>query len=184
MIEEYASKEACDAHTATQPVQDLIALFTNGNVLESPPEVYNHEIIHDKIAKISPTVASDPAILLAHFSYKPGMLSHALQGWKSVVDYVTENEDGTLGYTVLASDSNDVIRTVEIYEGWDFVDNVHLKSPAITQIKERNAVDTTELPGAIRLKAVDGFLGRVSTDSKIEAPRLTSKLNDTQSNLI
>ncbi|PSN59405.1 hypothetical protein BS50DRAFT_640959 [Corynespora cassiicola Philippines] len=160
MIEEYASPAANDAHIATPPVQELIALFTSGNVLASPPEVNTSPIVANKASQPPPTISANPAIVLAHFEYKPGTLSHAVEGWKQVVDYVSGNEEETRGYTVLEDKETNCVRTVEVYDSWDFVEKVHLKSAAIGKNQEQNGKDRTGVKGAVHVRAVDGFLGR------------------------
>ncbi|KAF2709913.1 hypothetical protein K504DRAFT_430016 [Pleomassaria siparia CBS 279.74] len=161
MIEEYASQEASDSHLSTAPVKALIELFTTGDVLAGAPEVSTLPIVFNKTAKQAPSVSDNPAIILANFEYKSGTVSNAFKGWKSVVDYVSANEDGTRGYTVLADvDTRKEVRTVEVYDSWDFVENVHLKSPAIRANVEQNGKDRTDVKGAVRVKFVDGFLGR------------------------
>lgn len=104
MIEEYASQEASDSHLKTPPVQDLISLFTSGDVLAAPPEVSVTNIVHNKIARPPPKVSDNPAIILAHFEYKDGTLGHALEGWGQVVQAVKDTEPGTLGYSVTAAE--------------------------------------------------------------------------------
>ena len=167
MIEEYASQKVSDDHIASPPVQDLIKLFTTSDVLTGPPEVFNTNTVAEKISRPPPTVSSNPAIILANFEYKPGTLSHALEGWKDVVKYVESNEDGTKGYTVTAADGGNEVRTVEMYDSWDYVENVHLKAPAIAENQKQNGADRTGNKGAVRLRAVDGFLGREKGGAKI-----------------
>lgn len=157
----YASPAANDAHIATPPVQDLIKLFTTGDVLAGAPEVHISPIIANKTPSSPiPTIASSPAIVIAHFGYKPNKLSHALEGWKSVVEYVTKNEYWTRGYTVGEDKDGESVRTVEVYESWDFLDKVHGKGEAVAKNQEQNGRDRTAVHGAVRLRAVDGFLGR------------------------
>ncbi|KAF2787008.1 hypothetical protein K505DRAFT_379873 [Melanomma pulvis-pyrius CBS 109.77] len=161
MIEEYASQAASDSHLATQPVQDLIGLFTTGDVLAGAPDVHTAPIVANKLAKQPPSVSDNPAIVLANFEYKPGTLASALKGWNSVVDYVSAKEEGTKSYTIFADlEKGNEIRTVEVYDSWEFVENVHLKSPAIAQNVEQNGKDRTGVKGAVKVKFVDGFLGR------------------------
>jgi quinol monooxygenase YgiN len=156
----YASPAANDAHIATPPVQDLIKLFTTGDVLAGAPEVHVCPIIANKTSTPVPTIASAPAIVIAHFGYKPNTLAHALEGWKSVVEYVTKNEYWTRGYTVGEGKETDSVRTVEVYESWKFLDKVHVKSEAVARNQEQNGRDRTAVHGAVRVRAVDGFLGR------------------------
>lgn len=106
------------------------------------------------------TAARSPAIVLAHVEYRPGTLAHALQGWSGVVDYVSKHEFWTKSYAVCEDKEANCVRTVEVYESWEFVDKVHLKSEAIARNQELNGKDRTGVQGAVRVRAVDGFLGR------------------------
>jgi quinol monooxygenase YgiN len=157
----YASQAASDSHLATQPVKDLIELFTTGDVLAGAPEVHIAPIVVNKLARTAPSISDNPAIVLSNFEYKPGTLENAIKGWKSVVDYVSAKEDGTKSYTILADlEKGKEIRTVEVYQSWDYMENVHLKSPVIASNVEQNGKDRTGVKGAVRVKLVDGFLGR------------------------
>lgn len=160
MLEEYASSAANDAHIATAPVQDLIQLFTSGGVLAQPPEVHLCPVIASKTATSVPSISANPAIVLAHVEYKPGTLSRAVKDWSKVVDYATNNEHWTQGYTLGKDKEGNCVRTVEVYESWGFLDNVHLKSEAIAENQQANGKDRTGVQGAVRVRAVDGYLGR------------------------
>jgi quinol monooxygenase YgiN len=108
-----------------------------------------------------PSISDDPAIVLANFEYKPGTLSDAVKGWKSVVDYVSAEEEGTKSYTVMADlEKGKEIRTVEVYESWEYVENVHMKSSIIAENVAQNGKDRTGIKGVVRVKFVDGFLGK------------------------
>ncbi|PVH93824.1 hypothetical protein DM02DRAFT_694854 [Periconia macrospinosa] len=160
MIEEYASSAANDAHVATAPVQDLIQLFTTGNVLAQPPEVHICPVVgHKTSAKVS-RIEANPAIVLAHVVYKPDTLSHALKGWRKVVEYVESNEYWTQGYTLGKEEESNCVRTVEVYESWGFVDKVHAGSEAVRENAKENGKDRTGIEGTVRVRAVDGFMGR------------------------
>jgi quinol monooxygenase YgiN len=145
----------------------LIKLFTTGDVLAGAPEVHNTNTVAEKIAKPAPTLSSDPAILLANISYKPGTLEKALEGWKDLVKYVEENEEGTKAYAITAAEGGNEIRAVEVYDNWDYVFKVHAKSPAMAECTKHNGADRTGDIGLVRLRAVDGFLGRDRGGSKM-----------------
>ncbi|KAH7068417.1 hypothetical protein BKA63DRAFT_371179, partial [Paraphoma chrysanthemicola] len=66
MIEEYADQAASDAHLATQPVKDLIDLFTTGDVLGGAPEVHNCPIRSKKVSGAPLSVEANPAVVLLH----------------------------------------------------------------------------------------------------------------------
>jgi len=165
MIEEYASEEANTAHLTAPPVQELISLFGTGDVLASAPEVYNNNITAQKAVTGALTVSSDPAIILAHNEYTPGTLSPALKCWKDVAEHVKKNEDGTKAYTVLATEGRAEVRTVEIYESWEYMQNVHLKNSTIKA--HQQCFDGTTVKGTVRLRCVHGFFGNGRAGSKI-----------------
>ncbi|KAF2269772.1 hypothetical protein CC78DRAFT_239450 [Lojkania enalia] len=158
-IEEYESPVANDIHIATPPVQDLINIFTSGHVLVAAPEVHTSPIAYNKVPQSTPRLLSKPAIVLTHLAYKTGTLMQALEGWKHVVDNVTANEENTLAYTVLNDEKGIEVRTVEVYENWEYVENVHLKNPVIAENQKKNGADIV-YQGAVRLRAVDGFFGK------------------------
>ncbi|CAI6332883.1 unnamed protein product [Periconia digitata] len=160
MIEEYTSDAASDAHIATQPVQDLIQLFTAGGVLAQPPEVHTCLVVGSKTSRPVPQVSEDPAIVLAHVEYKPRTVSHALKGWLNVLGHAKNDEYWTKGYTLGREKDANFVRTVEMYQSWGFLDNVHLKSDAVAKNYLENGKDRTGVQGAVRVKAVDGYLGR------------------------
>lgn len=167
MIEEYASQEASDSHLQTPPVQELISLFSSGNVLASAPEVHNDRIVASKVAKAVPTISSNPALVIANFEYKPGTVDSAIEGWKEYVKYVQESEDGTKEYAVLATEGEGWVRTVDVYESWEFLDKVHINSEAIGKVKEGIQKNGTGNVNVVRVRVVDGFLGRDKGSAKI-----------------
>ncbi|KAJ4351446.1 uncharacterized protein N0V89_006788 [Didymosphaeria variabile] len=159
MIEEYASQAASDAHLATQPVQDLIKLFTTSDVLAQPPEVHTSTVTSSKPCSPPPAISTSPCIVLAHFDYQAGKVANALLGWADVVEYVAKNEYWTRGYTVGEGKDKNSVRTVETYESWEFLEKVHMKNEAIAKNQQQNGKDRVG-QGAVRVTAVDGFLGR------------------------
>ena len=130
-------------------------------MLAQPPEVHTSTVTASKVCAPSASSAAGtkPAILLAHYEYEPSTVADALRSWKDVVDYVVKNEYWTTGYTVGEEKDKSTVRTVETYEGWEFLEKVHAKSEVVLKSAERtgrNAVGK----GAVRVVAVDGFLGR------------------------
>lgn len=158
MIEEYTSEEANASHIAAPPVQELISLFGTADVLDSAPEVYNNNIVVQKAVTGDLDISSGTAIVLAHYEYPPGALSRALEGWKDVVRQIEESENGTRAYTVLATEGVNDVRTVEIYESWDYLQDAHLKDSKVKAHAPKSSV---------RLRCVHGFFGGGRTCSKI-----------------
>lgn len=75
------------------------------------------------------------------------------------MEYVKEKEYWTRGYTVGEDKEKSCVRTVETYESWEFLEKVHLSNEAIAKNLKHNGADRTG-QGAVRVVAVDGFLGR------------------------
>ena len=141
-------------------MQALIQLFTTGDVLAAAPEVHITPIIANKTSTPIPTLSSNPAIVIAHVGYKSDTLSHALQGWKALVEDVAKNEYWTRGYTVGEDKEGMSVRTVEVYESWESLEKVHAQGEAVKKNQEQNGRERSAVHGAVRVRAVDGFLGR------------------------
>jgi len=162
MTEEYADQAALDAHLNAPPVVDLIALFGQPGALAGAPDVYNLtpsiDFARPELRSLS--LEKKPAVVMANFGFKASTLSHAVEGWGELIAYSEKTEPQTWGYTVMEDNQSNMLRTVEVYESWEFVKGVHLKSQAIKANAEHNGKDRTGEIGAVELKAVDGFFGR------------------------
>ena len=162
MIEEYADQAALDAHLNAPPVQDLISLFGQPGVLARAPDVHNLtpsiDFARPELKSLS--LEKKPAVVIANFPFKAGTLSHALEGWRELIAYSEKTEPQTWGYTVMEDSESSMLRTAEVYENWEFVKGVHLKSPAVTANAEHNGKDRAGKMDAVELRAVDGFFGR------------------------
>lgn len=121
--------------------------------------MHTSTVTASKICNPPPAISAKPAIVLAHSEYKPGAVANALKGWSGVVDYVVKSEHWTFGYTVGEEKEKDTVRTVETYESWEVLDKVHAKSETIVKSQEETGRDAVG-KGAVRVVAVDGFLGR------------------------
>jgi hypothetical protein len=150
MIEEYASKEAHALHLQAPPVQELVSLFSSGDVLASGPEVHNDGILAQKV--FHGVMPPDPAIVLRYMEYKPEELSGALHGWKNTLDSA-EKHDSIVAYAVLGKEEECGRRTVEIYESEDYMEKAKGN-------EDRGGVQ-------VRLRFWDGYLGNNRGYSKM-----------------
>ncbi|KAH7134909.1 hypothetical protein B0J11DRAFT_517192 [Dendryphion nanum] len=167
MIEEYASPDASAAHLQTPPVQALIALFTTGDVLAAPPEVHNSTVAAAKSPAVPPSVSDKLAVILADVEYKSGTIKQALEGWKNVVDYAKTQDQGVHVYVVGEEDTGKQVRTVEIFDSWEFVKGTYLKAGVVQESRERDKAFRVGDLRAVTVKIVDGFLGREKGASKL-----------------
>jgi quinol monooxygenase YgiN len=159
MIEEYADQAACDSHFNTPNVQRLVkTMGSSPPVLTGAPEIYNLAPSTDFKRPAEPD--ADTLMILAHFEYKAGKSTDALKGWNAFSNYCKEKEKETLGYCVTEDKANNTIRTVEVYKDAEFVSEVHVKSEAVKANQEQNGSDRTGKKGAVKLRIVQGFLGK------------------------
>lgn len=77
----------------------------------------------------------------------------ALEGSKSIAEEM-KKESGTKGFTVADDKEASCVRTMVVYESWEAAESVHKGKEANI---ERGG---TSGQGAVRVRAVDGFLGR------------------------
>lgn len=154
----YSDQATSDAHLASKPVQDLIALFGSKPVLAGAPLVYQLEPIYS-FSKAHVSQVTDPHIVFANLEYRAGTADQSLQYWKNVVSS-SEAEDGTLLYALAKEPANlDRLHTVEVYQSENYLWDVHAKSKAVTE-----SVATTKdiRTGLVlsHLKQVGGFFCR------------------------
>lgn len=159
MIEEYADQAACDSHFNTPNVQRLVKTMGGSPpVLVGAPEIYNLAPSTDFKRAAEPD--SETLMILAHFEYKAGRSTDALKGWNTFANYCKDNEKETLGYCVMEDKEKNTVRTVEVYRDAEFVSQVHIKSDAVKANQEQNGADRTGQKGAVKLRIVQGFLGK------------------------
>jgi len=87
MVEEYADQAASDAHLQTAPVQKLLKHFEAEQPLAGAPEILNLSPSIDFRRPTATAATSSTLLILAHFGYQPGKTVHALEGWRSFVNY-------------------------------------------------------------------------------------------------
>jgi len=126
--------------------------------LAGAPEIFNLAPWTEFRKPLEPK--DDTLLILAHVEYKRGNSVNALKGWESFVEYCKTNEPETIAYTIMEDKENNTIRTVEVYENKAFVNDVHAKSAAFMANQEQNGANGTGVKGAIKLRIVQGFLGK------------------------
>jgi hypothetical protein len=119
-------------------VQDLIRLFTTGDVLAAPPEVHNCPVQHKKSSGPLLSVSSEPAIVLLHST------STRIESWRTA----TENVRGLSFAAVVEDRETKSLRTELILENW----------ASYEAFEESDMVKSAE--SAIRIRPIAGFLGR------------------------
>lgn len=155
----YTNQAASDAHLATQPVQDLIKLFTTSNVLAGPPEVHNSIISSKKTAGSLLDITSNPAILLVNTPYEGGPSNSDLDGWKSDVQEAFGSVKG-LGSVIVAEDrEGKSVRAEYVFKGWEEFESFAAKGK-----KHGGRGGEAEI---VKIKGVDGFLGREEGRSRL-----------------
>ncbi|KAI1627977.1 hypothetical protein EDD37DRAFT_692264 [Exophiala viscosa] len=159
MLEEYADKATSDAHLTSQPVQDLINLFTSQPVLKEPPTVYQLEPVYS-FTKPEAMKATDPYVMFANISYKAGSATQSLPYWEAVSSESENNEPGSLQYRLCREEANaDRLHTIEVYESKEYLWEIHAKSKQVKESVEKTKDLRSGLVHA-PLKMVSGFLHR------------------------
>ena len=113
-----------------------------------------------------PNVSDKLALILAEAEYKPETIQNGLQGWKKVVEHVSKDQ-GTQVYVVGQEDDGKHVRTVEIFESWDFVKNTYLESAVVKETREKDKEFRVGELKPVTVRVIDGFLGRERTASKL-----------------
>ncbi|CAO2652073.1 Nn.00g003560.m01.CDS01 [Neocucurbitaria sp. VM-36] len=155
MIEEYTSQAASDAHLATQPVQDLIKLFTTSDVLGGAPEVHNSTVASKHTSDSPLPVTSNPAIVLVNVGYKAGSTASVLSGWKSTGERALSSVKGFNVFTVAEDKESNSVRAVYVLDGWKSFEEFQSLG-----VGDRTEKDRTGVAEAVKIRAVDGFVKR------------------------
>jgi hypothetical protein len=136
----YANQAASDAHLATQPVQDLIQLFTTGDVLDGAPEVQNCAIKVKKNTAPPLPVSANPAVVLLHTTSasQQDLRTAAHGGAKNLNSIVIVEDAGTNGVR-----AQYVLNDWKSYEAFEAAGAV---------VKEAESV--------VKIRPINGFLGR------------------------
>ncbi|KAF1849224.1 uncharacterized protein K460DRAFT_415630 [Cucurbitaria berberidis CBS 394.84] len=147
MIEEYTSQAASDAHLATQPVQDLITLFTTSDVLAQAPEVHNGSVAVRRSSGLPVSSSSNPAIALANVGYKAG---NVVEEWGNVARTAIGGVKGFNLFMVVEDKDASSVRAVYVLDSWG----------AYKEFEQGSGVNKTGVAELVKIKAVDGFIGR------------------------
>jgi len=130
---------------------DLFSAETNVYVLPCGPG-----FTRPRIAQLD-----DPALVFASYGYRSGTMYAAISGAGGWTDLISDSEtkqDGMLMYAVLPDEKAGMIRTVEAYESWQYLQHERVKSPAAKANQERNAGMGTGEKEVWRLRRVMGYL--------------------------
>jgi hypothetical protein len=119
-------------------VQDLIQLFTTGDVLAAPPEVHNCPVRHKKTSGQPLSVSSEPAIVLLHST------STGSDSWR----LATDNIRGSSFAAVVEDSETKGVRTELILENW----------ASYETFEKSDMVKSTE--STVKVRPIAGFLGR------------------------
>jgi quinol monooxygenase YgiN len=155
----YKDQAASDSHLQQPPVQKLLKFFGDESPLVAPPEVFN----------LNPTIdvrrpITDPKdgmiFLFAHMGYKEGKLSSAVSILKDLISACEKAEPGFYGCTASADKENNLIRIVDMFESEKFYEEEHVKSEPIAKFHQQNTPLASGDFSLVKLKVVQGFLGR------------------------
>jgi hypothetical protein len=146
----YANQAASDAHLATKPVQDLIQLFTTGEVLAQPPEVHNCPIITKKTSSPVP-ISSNPAIVLMNMPSKPNAsATKEAEKWHELSQIVTKSVKGVNAFTVVEDRETNSTRVECVLNSWD----------AFAGYQEFMVDGRRDGAEVVKIRPIDGFVGR------------------------
>lgn len=119
-------------------MQDLIQLFTAGDVLAGPPEVHNCPVLHKKSVGQPLSVSSNPGIVLLHST------SVRADAWAKAVGNINE-----LNFGAVVEDTEiKGVRLELIFSGWS----------SYEAFEKSDAAKGTE--SATKIRPIAGFLGR------------------------
>ncbi|KAL6711390.1 hypothetical protein ACN47E_004324 [Coniothyrium glycines] len=154
MVEEYADQSAGDKHLATPPVQDLVKLFTTGDVLAGPPEVHNCLVSSKKTSGSVLRVDDKPAIVLVNTPYKTSVTKGVLAGWDGAVQDAFETAEGLRAVVVVDDKETQSVRAEYVFRNWEEWDNFAAKGNSHDEIAGKGPAEI------VKIRAIDGFLGR------------------------
>jgi hypothetical protein len=145
----YANQQASDAHLAAKPVQNLIHLFTTGDVLAQPPEVHNCPVVHKVLSSVY-SVSSYPAIVLLNVPTKSNQSATPVKEWKEMIERVVKDTKVS-GALVVAEDKESHSMRIEgMLQDWD--------APAeLLRVVLENETGSAEV---IKVRLVCGFISR------------------------
>ncbi|EUC33078.1 hypothetical protein COCCADRAFT_97048 [Bipolaris zeicola 26-R-13] len=150
MIEEYANQAASDAHMTTKPVQDLIQLFSTGEVLAQPPEVHPCPIVNKMMLGSTLSISSTPVIALLNVPSKPNQSVAPKRDWEGIFEKAVIDVKG-LGAMLVSEDKEAKCMRME---------GVLQDDDAYREFQRMVAGNKTGTVEMVRIKLVCGFVSR------------------------
>ncbi|RMZ70747.1 Dimeric alpha-beta barrel [Pyrenophora seminiperda CCB06] len=151
LLKLYTNQAANDAHFVTKPVQDLVQLFTTGDVLAQPPEVHSCFIVTEKTSKSPVPVLNKPAIVLMSF---PSKLDGAFRSngvWKKdTAETLITQAKGISFFAVVEDKDANSIRVQCVAEDWN----------SFASFQTSVLDDSAGHVETVKIRPIDGFLGR------------------------
>jgi hypothetical protein len=146
----YANQAASDAHMAIQPVQDLIALFTTGDVLAQPLEFQNCPVATKRTSGSPLSVSSNPAIIIINIDSGAGTMAQGIERWKSVANTAMSSVEGLSVFNVAEDKEADSVRVECVLKDWDVF--AELQKTVLNG--KQSAMEI------IKFRPIDGFVDR------------------------
>lgn len=152
----YANQAASDAHLATTPVQDLIQLFTTGDVLAQAPEIHNCPITAKKTSGALLAVSSDPAIVLVNTPCKVELKVDALEEWRGAAEEAFSSSTPMSVFMVVDDQETKSVRAEYVLRSWSAFEEF-AKNMEDYRGYGTGSIGSAEL---VKIRAIDGFIGR------------------------
>ena len=146
----YANQAASDAHLTTKPVQDLISLFTSGDILSQSPEVHNCPIVAKKTSEPPLMVSSNPAIVLLNIIRGPRTAMNANEHWARYAEEAIFAIKALNVFLVVEDKDEKSTRVECVLQDWD----------AFAELRNTMAIDVNVSIDVINIVPIDGFIGR------------------------
>lgn len=119
MSSRYANQAASDAHLTTRPVQDLISLFTTGDVLAQPPEIQNCPVLAKRKSGSPPVVSSKPTVVLVNFVPGPCAAIQSSEYWTKFAERAINETNGMSTIVVVKDREGKSTRVECVLQDWD-----------------------------------------------------------------
>lgn len=147
-------------HIDLPQAQHLAKAFeANPDWVVGEPEISMNDTHSSFVRPSLMTATSDPFIATATVEYKRGKREEALEGWRKVTQETQKNEPEALAYGVTkAQEDDDIVRIVEFYPSESYFRDVHAKSAAVLENRQKYGEEYRESFKFVLLKMVGGFL--------------------------
>lgn len=137
----YLDTAAMDNHMATPAVQELIKSLSSEPLLEGAPRVQTMKAACTFSTKRANNQV-DPYIVYGKISYQPGVALQTIPYWQAVCDTAQTTEQGCSVWGLYTMDDvPDELYTLEVYESYNYLWDVHVKSAAV----QANVANTKDL---------------------------------------